>query len=230
TGDWVTSGMVFVLVDATTHVTLATTTVALTTSGATPTITANPNPIPVSPGVTVGQTAISWNAPGSATVEVHVGSASGILFAGGASAGSAQTGDWVGNGMEFVLVDGSTHATLAITTVTLGASGAAPTISANPNPIAAAPGQTTISWNAPGSSSVEVHIGSATGTLFAAGGSSGAAMTGDWVSNGMVFVLVNAATHATLASTTVTVGSSGGTPTITASPNPAPGAVVGQTT
>ncbi len=234
TGDWVSNGMVFVLVDATTHATLGSTTVTLGPSGGTPTITANPNPIPVAPGVTIGQTTINWNAPGSSSVEVHIGSATGTLFAGGASAGSAQTGDWVANGMVFVLVDGATHGTLANVTVTLGASGGTPTITANPNPIPVASGvtagQTTINWNAPGSGSVEVHIGTATGTLFAEGTSAGSAQTGDWVTNGMVFVLVDGATHATLASVTVTLGASGGTPTITANPNPAPGTTLGETT
>jgi hypothetical protein len=137
-------------------------------------------------------------------VEVHVDSATGTLFAGGASTGSAQTGEWVSNGMVFVLVDGATHATLATTTVTLGTSGGTPTITASPNPAPGATvGETTISWNAPGSTGVEVHVGTATGTLFASGGSSGSAQTGEWVSNGMVFVLVDASTHKQLATTTV---------------------------
>ncbi len=233
TGDWVSNGMVFVLVDGTTHATLASTTVTLIT-GAAATITANPNPIPVASGVTAGQTTISWNAPGSSKVEVHIGSATGTLFADGGSTGSQQTGDWVSNGMVFVLVDGSTHATLATTTVTLATSGQTATVTANPNPIpvatGVAAGQTTISWNAPGSSGVEVHIGSATGTLFAGGGSTGSQETGDWVSSGMVFVLVDATTRDVLASTTVTLSASGGSSTITANPNPAPGTTAGETT
>jgi len=212
TGDWVADGTVFVLVDGTTHATLATTTVALTTSGGTATITANPNPIPASPGVTAGQTTITWNAPGSSSVEVHIGSATGTLFAGGGSSGSQVTGDWVGNGMVFVLVDGTTHAQLASTTVTLGSSGATPTIMASPNPIPVAPGvtvgQTTITWNALGSSAVEIHVGSAAGALFAEGGSSGSQETGEWVGNGTVFVLVDATTRAVLATTTVMLSTS----------------------
>jgi hypothetical protein len=234
TGDWVTNGMAFVLVDGATHAELASTTVTLTASGGNATIAANPNPIPVATGVTVGQTTISWNAPSSSSVELHIGSATGVLFGGGGSTGSAQTGDWVTNGMVFVLVDAATHATLASTTVMLGSSGAAATITANPNPIPVAAGvllgQTTISWSAPASSSVEVHVGTATGVVFAGGASSGSAQTGDWVTNGMLFVLVDGATHATLASTTVTLGASSGTPTITANPNPIPGATVGETT
>lgn len=68
-------------------------------------------------------------------------------------------------------------------------------ISASPNPILVAAGEvlgvTKISWNVPGVSSVEVHIGSASGPLFAAGGGIGEAMTGKWVQDGTVFYLVN---------------------------------------
>jgi hypothetical protein len=48
------------------------------------------------------------------------------------------------------------------------------------------------------------HLVSAIGPLFAEGGSTGSAQTGEWVSNGMVFVLVDASTRAALATTTVT--------------------------
>jgi hypothetical protein len=105
------------LVDGMTHATLATTTATLATSSAA-TLTANPDPILVAPGAAAGETTLSWNAPGSGSVEVHVGSATGALFAEGGSTGSAQTGDWVSNGLVFVLVDGMTHATLTTTMVT----------------------------------------------------------------------------------------------------------------
>jgi hypothetical protein len=168
-------------------------------------ITANPNPIPVVSG-TIGQTTISWNAADSSIVEVHVGGGTGTLFAEGGSTGSAQTGDWASNGMQFVLVDGTTHAVLGATTVAISGS---PTIGASPNPIpvasGAVAGQTTIGWSSPGSSMVEVYVGSADGTLFAEGASSGSALTGDWVTNGMVFVLVDGTTRAVLATTTATL-------------------------
>jgi hypothetical protein len=166
-------------------------------------ITASPNPIPVVSGVT-GQTVITWNTADFGGVEVHIGTATGSLFAEGGSTGSAPTGDWVTNGMVFVLVDATTRAVLATTTVTLAGT---PTIAANPNPVLLAPGavvgQTTISWNAPGASSVEVHIANASGPLFADGGSTGSAPTGAWVENGMVFVLVDATTRAVLATAIV---------------------------
>ena len=72
--------------------------------------TANPNPVPVEDGVQYGMTTLSWNAPGVAVVEVHIGSPSGPVFAtsgwdGNANNGSAQTGLWVADGMTFYLQD-----------------------------------------------------------------------------------------------------------------------------
>ena len=52
----------------------------------------------------------------------HVGSAAGALFAEGGSSGSQETGEWVGNGTVFVLVDATTRAVLATTTVMLSTS------------------------------------------------------------------------------------------------------------
>ena len=74
-------------------------------SSVTPTFTANPNPIPVTGAGVLGMTTISWTAPGVETVEVHIGSTNGPLFAGGGSRGSAQTGLWVPDGMTFYLQD-----------------------------------------------------------------------------------------------------------------------------
>src|SRR4051794_28748031 len=58
----------------------------------------------------------------------------------------------------------------------------------------------TISWNAadvnPGR--VEVRVGSATGTLFAAGFNVGSAVTGKWVTNNMAFFLIHATSRQVL--------------------------------
>ena len=79
------------------------------------------------------------------------------------------------------------------------ASGAAPTptgnsITASPNPIPVQGGnlgQTTISWNAPNASVVEIRIGGPTGQLFAMQGKSGSMMTGTWVQEGTTVFLVD---------------------------------------
>ncbi len=70
--------------------------------------------------------------------------------------------------------------------------GNAPSLTASPNPITvmgAADGITTINWNAPNGSDVEIHVGSPNGPLFASGGNQGSAQTGPWVSDGLTFYL-----------------------------------------
>jgi hypothetical protein len=81
----------------------------------------------------------------------------------------------------------------------LGTSGAASatndgaTLTANPNPVPVAAGHnngaTTISWSAPGATTIQIHIGSPTGPIFTDMGPSGSLMTGAWVSNGLQFFL-----------------------------------------
>ena len=67
-------------------------------------LTASPNPIPVT-GAADGTTTISWNAPSAAYIEIHVGSPNGPLFTYDGNHGSAQTGPWVTDGMTFYLQD-----------------------------------------------------------------------------------------------------------------------------
>jgi hypothetical protein len=68
-------------------------------------------------------------------------------------------------------------------------------ITASPNPATHSSNgdsMTTISWNAPsGVTAVMITIGSPSGPLFADGGPTGSAPTGEWVSNGMTFYLQN---------------------------------------
>jgi hypothetical protein len=88
------------------------------------TFTASPNPIPVSAGAD-GVTTISWNAPNSTVIEVHIGSPDGPLFTHNVNSGSMTTGTWVTNGLVFYLQDVSSGAvasasnTLATLTVNL---------------------------------------------------------------------------------------------------------------
>jgi hypothetical protein len=67
-------------------------------------LTASPNPIRVT-GAANGATTISWNAPNTASIEIHVGSPNGPLFAAGGNNGSAQTAAWVTDGTTFYLQD-----------------------------------------------------------------------------------------------------------------------------
>jgi len=65
-------------------------------------------------------------------------------------------------------------------------------ISASPNPVphtATGYPMTTITWNAPAASAIEIHVGSPTGALFVSGGNAGSAPTGPWVMQGLTLYL-----------------------------------------
>jgi hypothetical protein len=88
-------------------------------NAASPIFAASPNPILVNAGESHGVTTINWDASDVSLVEVRVNSPTGPLFAMGESKGSAQTGRWVSNAMEFFLVDRATGETLSATAVTV---------------------------------------------------------------------------------------------------------------
>lgn len=67
--------------------------------------TANPPTIVSTTPDHLGVTKLFWDVPGSAVVELHVGSPDGPLLATGVQKGSAKTGLWVKDGMEFYLQD-----------------------------------------------------------------------------------------------------------------------------
>ena len=83
------------------------------------------------------------------------------------------------------------------------------TLTANPNPIQVCDGSgkgiTTLSWEAPGFSNVEVHVGSPDGALFSSSGSTGSATTEKWVTDGMVFYLIESSSVNTNTLKTLTV-------------------------
>ena len=70
-----------------------------------PSLTATPNPIPVTGSAIHGMTTISWIAPGADSVQVRVGSPDGGLLASGGNRGSVQTGLWVSDETTFYLQD-----------------------------------------------------------------------------------------------------------------------------
>jgi len=74
-------------------------------AAAPPSLTASPNPIPVTGAVLYGMTTLSWHAPGAEVVEVRVGNPNGSLFARAGYHGSGQTGLWVSDGTTFYLQD-----------------------------------------------------------------------------------------------------------------------------
>jgi len=170
---------------------------AVTVTITNPVLSAMPNPIPIAQAGSLGATTVSWNAPGAVVVEVRIGSPNGTLFAAGGPSGSAPTGPWVTDGMTFYLQDRSDGKALTgdntLGTVIAHLQFQSEVLSANPNPIVVGPGEslgsTLIQWRAPSASTIEIHLGSPDGPLFAGGGPYGSAMTGPWVTDGMTFFL-----------------------------------------
>jgi hypothetical protein len=121
--------------------------------------------------------------------------------------GSVQTGDWVFDGMTFYLQDASdgnssgSAKTLASVQVQVVRSGFTPAkagvVLATPNPVTVGAGQTsgttTLRWQTTGITSVQIRVGSPTGTpMTGLEAPSGSTMTGNWVTNGMTFYLQDA--------------------------------------
>jgi hypothetical protein len=198
TGNWVADGTTFYLVDVSngkeaTNVNIIATLVArVGTKSSVTTFTASDVNLP--PGYFQGISTLSWNAPASTAVAIHVGAIDGPLFTTGTASGSATTGFWVQPGTTFYLVDTTTGELLKTVSPTVRFN-VPPTFTISPNPIFApySPGgflgTATISWNSPYTSNVEVHVGSPTGPMFTSGQTTGSATTGAWVGDGAVFYL-----------------------------------------
>jgi hypothetical protein len=80
------------------------------------TFTANPNPIVSATGM--GITTLSWNAPGHSQLMITAGSSTGTPLTGTVAAtGSSQTGNSVTDGLQFFLVDLTSHSAIASVTL-----------------------------------------------------------------------------------------------------------------
>jgi uncharacterized protein (TIGR03437 family) len=217
TGNWITDGMTFYLEDVSngktpsTVNTLASVVIRLGTPQSITSFTASEVDLP--PGMSAGPSTVTWNAPASTAVEVHIGSATGPLFTAGGSSGSATTGFWVFPGTTFYLVDVSNPSapfTLGTATPVVKENVAPTFFITNPiyatyNPNGELMGSATVTWDSPLTANAEVHIGSPTGPLFTAGGSSGTASASGWVTNDMKFYLVDSNTGAVLNTVTANV-------------------------
>jgi hypothetical protein len=100
-------------------------------TGGTPTenfpLVASPNPVPVCDGSGKGVTTLSWDFP--KRYEIRMGTADGKLFASGKGEGSAETGKWTRDMLEFFVVDPATGETiqqLGVDNTTFGCLGNAP--------------------------------------------------------------------------------------------------------
>jgi hypothetical protein len=175
-------------------------------------------PSPLVGSSTPAQGTVSWVVPGSPTIEIHVGSPSGTLFAGTTGSGSAITGSWVTDGMQFYLQDVTSGKPLTLDNTigiaTAHALSVPAALTATPQRINPGDGSglgiTILSWSAPPETCssrhcVDLHVGSPTGPLFTSGGYTGSAVTGKWVTNRMVFYLVDTNTSRTLQEVTVQV-------------------------
>ena len=135
---------------------------------------------------------ITWSFPGAGEVQIHVNAANGPALTGwGAERGSSATGPWVASGMTFFAVNrGGT--VLGKVTPRFACSSPVPAeLTATPVTNCASP-ISTLAWKAAGAGQVQVRIGSASGTpLTGWSPEQGSADTGPWVTNGMLFVLVN---------------------------------------
>jgi uncharacterized protein (TIGR03437 family) len=259
TGSWVTAGTVLYLVDVSDpnnsfvlkSITFGAPGAPAVTFNAPPTFTIEPGTIsaPYSPWGYFGVAKISWNSPLTPNVEVHVGSPTGPVFTFGGTEGSATTGPWITNGMQFYLQDvsygfplTSAH-TLAVATASV-----VPQVEQGyllleqgpmQNPAGQSYGSATLNWSTTTATNVEVHVGSPDGPLFTAGGPQGSATASGWVTNGMTFFLQDTSNGEPLTSeftiATQTVNFVPYTPiaSFQASPNPilvAPGTLYGTTT
>ena len=115
TGNWNSDGTAFSLVNPASNHTIATLTVHTTATTGQVTFTANPSPITLAAGATVGKTTLSWNAPGHNGLQIWVAR---VLFAGSLpTSGTIDTGDWVSDGLPFSLIDPVSERTIATLTV-----------------------------------------------------------------------------------------------------------------
>ncbi len=208
---------------------------------------AQPTTIQVPMGTSMGQTTFNWVLPTSVatSANLYVGLGSVQLLSSNVNVGLVQTGGWVTDGMVFWLQSSSNGydqttantlacARVAVQQVSTPVQGRG-TLAASPATIitSSTTGQTTLNWTCPTCAFTQVRIGSPSGQLFAANASGGSATTGNWVTDGMTFYLLdttNASSPSTVAMFTAHLqapSASAGTSSassngvITATPNPA---------
>jgi hypothetical protein len=144
-----------------------------------------------------------YATPAAATVEIRLDKPAGPLVARiGGGRGHVATGDWIRDGMRFHLQDVSNDRPLtaehtlatAIATVDADAPGRpgavlGATPGLVPDPANSGLGATTLYWNAPGATGVEVRVGAPDGPLLAQSGPTGTLSTGAIVTDGLRFYL-----------------------------------------
>ncbi len=182
------------------------------------TLAGSPNPFTADSNG-LGQITLTWSAPSSSSVEIHVNSATGPLFAGGGSTGSAETGLWVTNGMEFFLQDVSAGEPGTTLTTFTAQSAGLPGLPAGTNILISSNNGQLLTYSFSGATVAEIHLNTPAGPLLAQLTSlQGTVSTGPWVTNGMRFYLQNVSSGQplenlyTLATAVATVLPNSGTP------------------
>jgi hypothetical protein len=136
---------------------------------------------------------LSWNAPGAGEVQIRVNSPSGVAMTGWEyERGSVSTGPWVSAGMTFYLVNRSGQILAQVAPqVTCGGGTGALQFGAT-DVTDCSNKASRLTWNIPGAGEIQVRVGSPAGTPMTGWEpESGSALTGSWVTNGMVFVIVD---------------------------------------
>jgi uncharacterized protein (TIGR03437 family) len=212
TGNWVSNGLIFSLVDPNTGIVLATTTAQVQAPSAT--LTLNPNPVG-NDGTGAGISVLTVNS--NTPVNVYAGPNE---FLGGVTAGNFTTGKWVSNGLVFTAVDPTSSKVIGSVTAQVAQPSGTLTFASSPVYYFDSSGLGVATLNYTANIPAQVYVG---GTLFCGTTTSlsGSCLTGQWVHNGMQFQLVAVATKAVLATATAQVQAGAGTATITISPNPA---------
>ena len=211
TGNWVTNGMVFYLINTATGEVLGSETAVFSADGCANSLTTSSNPVQVCSGTTA-EVLITANA--SVAYEIRVNSPSGDLFAtqAGNTPVSKMTGKWVTDGMQFFLVKANTQTVLSELKINFTTTGCPSSISVNPSVIKAcfsSSAEAKITAWAP--VDYEVRVSSPSGDLFAKklANTKLEQASGKWITNGLKFFVINSATKETLAQTTAVVSSEG---------------------
>lgn len=175
-------------------------------------LTANPIAVQVCEVGGLGQTTLNWDVTDVTTsVEIHKDAPDGPLVTSGSTTGSYDTGETVEDGTVYYLIDAVTGELLDNVTVVHTELGCPPPyMLISPSSIqvcnGSGLGQTTVFWDTTKiTDHPQVHIGSATGPLFANIGPGGSLQTGRWVTDGMKFVLIDGDTGDVLDEDVVTL-------------------------
>ncbi len=187
-------------------------------------LTAEPNLFQICDGTPRVRSTIQWSTDRSG-VEVRLRSSIGTVFSRGRSAGNVETGTWVTDGMNFLLLDQTDRQVYGVDTVRTTTDGCGIVFRTETNPVMVCDGRTSVAirleWTAPAVERVEIRIDSPKGTLLTRGPSSGSFGTGDLVVDGTTFYLVNPENHGVLAQQTIHVTTDGCGPRIYVWPSPA---------